>query len=518
MPRGLQNRLQGVKSLPGGFDSHVLPPLFKEVGGMKKKELLRRLPKIDEIMRQESLVVLSEEKGSLLVTNAVRSVTAELRASILDLGDEDAGTAVLESLSPEAVAKAAAKRIAEDEKLRLFPLINATGTILHTNLGRAPLCREAVENVARVSAGYSDLEYNVLKGKRGSRHDLVGELIAELTGAEDAMVVNNNAAATMIVLASMGRGKEIIVSRGELVEIGGAFRIPDIMMQSGAYLQEVGTSNKTKASDYENAIITGEMLEAGSYERDPRAAKRFETGALMKVHKSNYDIVGFTEEASLEELVEIGEKYGLPVIFDMGNGLMLDMSEYGLSEPNIPASLATGIDVMLFSGDKLLGGPQAGIIAGKKKYIKAMKKHPLARAMRVDKMTFAALEATLMKYRDPEVAVRDIPVLRMIAASGDELRARADRLAEAIKEVNSSIVTEIVPVEDQIGGGSAPMVRLPGWAVSVREGSRSADKTERRLRKADIPVIARISGDRVLLCVRTIAENEFEKVAAAFKR
>ena len=481
---------------------------------MTKKELLRGLPKIDEVLKQESLVVLSEEKGDLTVTEAVRSVIADLRASILDLTDGKAEGFDASVLEIEAVAEAAEAKVLRDEELNLYPLINATGTILHTNLGRAPLCKDAVENVARVSKGYSDLEYNVPKGKRGSRHDLVGGLIAELTGAEDAMVVNNNAAATMIVLASIGAGKEIVVSRGELVEIGGAFRIPDIMRQSGAYLQEVGTSNKTKASDYENAIVTKEQAEAGL--TDARGGRRFETGALMKVHRSNYDIVGFTEEATLEELVEIGKKHDLPVIFDMGNGLMLDMSEYGLAEPNIPASLATGIDVMLFSGDKLLGGPQAGIIVGKKKYIKAMKKHPLARAMRVDKMTFAALEATLMKYRDPKVALRDIPVLSMIAATSDEMRAKAERLADAIKRVDPEISIEFVPVEDQIGGGSAPMVRLPGWAVSVRDGNKSADRTERKLRKAEVPVVARINEDRLLLCVRTIAEDEIETVAKAF--
>lgn len=485
---------------------------------MTKKELLRGLPKIDEVLKQESLVVLSEEKGDLMVTEAVRSVIAGLRASILDLSDKKAEEFDASALEIEAVAEAAEAKVLRDEELNLYPLINATGTILHTNLGRAPLCRDAVENVARVSRGYSDLEYNVPKGKRGSRHDLVSELIAELTGAEDAMVVNNNAAATMIVLASMGAGKEIVVSRGELVEIGGAFRIPDIMMQSGAYLQEVGTSNKTKASDYENAIITKEQAEDAMYGMDPRGGMRFETGALMKVHKSNYDIVGFTEEASLEELVEIGKKHDLPVIFDMGNGLMLDMSAYGLNEPNIPASLATGIDVMLFSGDKLLGGPQAGIIVGKKKYIKAMKKHPLARAMRVDKMTFAALEATLMKYRDPKVALRDIPVLNMIAASGEDMRAKAERLADAIKRVNPALSLELVPVEDQIGGGSAPMVRLPGWAVSVKDSMKSADRTERKLRKAEVPVVARINEDRLLLCVRTIAEDELETVAEALRK
>ncbi len=500
---------------------------------MNKNELLRRLPKIDEVLKEGSLIILSEEKGSLLVTEAVRSVISNMRQNILGLKDDDLaqldaaaengeeGKAALDRFFSQfgtaSVAAAAAERLAEEEELNLFPLINATGTILHTNLGRAPLCKDAVENVARVSRGYSDLEYNVGKGARGSRHDIVSGLIAELTGAEDAMVVNNNASATMIVLAAMGAGKEIIVSRGELVEIGGAFRIPDIMAQSGAYLQEVGTSNKTKPSDYEKAIMTGEMLAADPAPKGPRGALRFETGALMKVHKSNYDIVGFTEEAELEDLVEIGKRYGLPVIFDMGNGLMLDMSEYGLREPNIPASLATGIDVMLFSGDKLLGGPQAGIIVGKKKYISMMKKHPLARAMRVDKMTFAALEATLLKYRDPEIAIRDIPVLNMIAGSSEDMKDKAERLAEVIRAALPRAGAEIVPVEDQIGGGSAPMVRLPGWAVAVSIGGKSADSIERRLRKADVPVVARISEDRLLLCVRTIFEDEFELVAEALK-
>ena len=468
-------------------------------------------------MRQESLVVLAEEKGDLIVTDAVREVIAAKRAEILELIDETADLYDLQSLELSSVADAAELRVAENEKMKLFPLINATGTILHTNLGRAPLCRDVIENVAKVSTSYSSLEYNVKQGKRGSRHDLVNDLIKELTGAEDAMVVNNNAAATMIALAALGRGKEVIVSRGELVEIGGSFRIPDIMMQSGAYLTEVGTSNKTKASDYEAAIITKEEAEDIDWEELDRGMSRFETGAIMKVHKSNYDIVGFTEEASLEELVSIGKKHDIPVIYDMGNGLMMDMSEYGIREPNVPASLAAGVDVMLFSGDKLLGGPQAGIIVGKKEYIKAMKQHPLARAMRVDKMTFAALEATLKKYKDPSLALRDIPILRMISESKDVMRARAEKLSDAIRTANADMVCEIVEVEDQIGGGAAPMVRLLGVAVSVQDGGKSADTTERKLRKAEIPVIARINEDRLLLCVRTVNDDEIEMICEALK-
>lgn len=483
---------------------------------MNKKELLRGIPKIDEILNQEPLFMLSDIHGASVVKDAARAVIDDLRQNILAL-DEEAANAFDEAMmSIEAAVNATMEKLSEDEEYNLHPVINATGTILHTNLGRAPLCEDAVKNVVEVSKGYSNLEYNVSEGKRGSRHDIVGKLIAELTGAEDAMVVNNNAAATMIVLASMGAGKEIVVSRGELVEIGGAFRIPDIMEQSGAFLQEIGTTNKTKISDYEKAIVRAEDLDKLNV--NPRKGARYETGALMKVHKSNYDICGFTEEATLEELVELGRKTGLPVIYDMGNGLMLDMCEYGLREPNVPASLGTGIDVILFSGDKLLGGPQAGIIAGKKEYIKAMKKHPLARAMRVDKMTFAALEATLRKYKDERLALRDIPILSMISASKEEMYAKADKLASAIKLRNKDMFVDVVEVEDQIGGGSAPMVRLPGYAVTVSDEKKSAKALERRLRKAETPVVARIHDDQLLLCVRTIMEEEFDAVASAFEK
>ena len=468
---------------------------------MNKKELLRGIPKVDEVLNEEPLFMLSKSYGQSVIKEATREVIDGLRQRIIAIEDETGDvedSALIEALEIKAVVNAVMTYLGEREQFNLYHVINATGTILHTNLGRAPLCRDAVDNVARVSAGYSNLEYNVPEGKRGSRHDIVSELIAELTGAEDAMVVNNNAAATMIVMASMGAGKEIIVSRGELVEIGGAFRIPDIMEQSGSTLREIGCTNKTKPSDYVDAINE-------------------ETAALMKVHKSNYEICGFTEEATLEELVEIGKEYKLPVIYDMGNGLMLDMSQYGLREPNVPASLATGIDVMLFSGDKLLGGPQAGIIVGKKKYIKAMKKHPLARAMRVDKMTFAALEATLKKYRDPIIAKRDIPILNMISADAEAMRDKAELLAGKIKEHNEEVITEIVEVEDQIGGGSAPMVRLPGFAVSVHKTDKSAKSIERKLRKAEVPIIARIHDDQLLLCVRTILDSDLELVSSAFK-
>lgn len=464
---------------------------------MNKRDILRRIPKVDEVLQKEPLFVFFEDKGQSVVTEAAREAIDALRAEIMKAGDDELDSFDVSRLSADAVALEAVRVLEENDANNLIAAINATGTILHTNLGRAPLCKEAVENVARVSKGYSNLEYDVKAGKRGSRHDIVSEILAELTGAEDAMMVNNNASATMLVLSTMGAGKECVVSRGELVEIGGAFRIPDIMEQSGATLKEVGTTNKTKISDYEKA-----------YDEE-------RTGAFMKVHKSNYDVVGFTEEATLEELVELGREKNVPVIYDMGNGLMVDMSAYGLSEPNVPASLATGIDVILFSGDKLLGGPQAGIIAGKAEWIKKMKKHPLARAIRVDKMTFAAMEETLKKYRDEKVALRDIPVLSMISASPEEMKAKAERLLKVIEEKTEAYSLEVAAVEDQIGGGSAPMVRLPGYAVSVTSDSCTTKAIERLLRKSSIPVIARINDDRLLLCVRTIMEDEFDAVAEA---
>lgn len=464
---------------------------------MNKRDILRRIPKVDEVLQKEPLFVFFEEMGQTVVTEAARNCIDNLRAEILALTDETCESFDETKLTTDAVCESVITELNENDTNNLIAAINATGTILHTNLGRAPLCKEAVENVVRVSRGYSNLEYDVKAGHRGSRHDIVSKVLCELTGAEDAMMVNNNASATMLVLSAMAEGKECVVSRGELVEIGGAFRIPDIMEQSGATLKEVGTTNKTKIGDYEKAY---------NEER---------TGAFMKVHKSNYDVVGFTEEATLEQLVELGKEKNVPVIYDMGNGLMVDMSAYGLAEPNVPASLNTGIDVILFSGDKLLGGPQAGIIAGKAEWIQKMKKHPLARAIRVDKMTFAAMEETLKKYRDEKVALRDIPVLSMISASKEDMKAKAESLKAVIENNTDKYNLEIVEVLDQIGGGSAPMVRLPGYAVAVTSDGSTTKGIERLLRKNDMPVIARINDDRLLLCVRTIMEEEFEEIAKA---
>lgn len=456
-----------------------------------RQSILREIPKIDELLLDEQLIFFMESTPRAVIVNAAREITERVRTEIL-VGNRK------EAPDRQEMVSDIRALVEGKKKHSLRHLVNASGVILHTNLGRANLCQEAVKGVLEVADSYSNLEYDIAKGARGSRHDHVGEIISRITGAEAAMVVNNNAAATMLCLSAMACGKEVIVSRGELVEIGGSFRIPDIMEQSGAHLKEVGTTNKTKLSDYRNAFA----LEL--------------TGALMKVHTSNYRIVGFTQEASLTELAGLAAQLSLPLIYDMGSGLMVDLSRYGVDEPSVGAALRDGADVVLFSGDKLLGGPQAGILIGKKEYIDRMKRHPLARAFRVDKMTLAALEATFFEYLDTEGAKKNIPVLSMITVPEAELKARAGWLKEKILEKAPAFTVETSECTDQIGGGSAPTTRLSGQAVLVSGGGFSAERLERLLRKAEIPVIARVAHDKVLLSVRTIREHELDLVARAF--
>jgi len=456
-----------------------------------RQSLLRGLPKIDELLLDEQLVFFMESTPRAVAVDTAREIIDDLRKDILS-GEKE------EIPDRDEIVSEICERITGKKKHNLRTLINATGVVLHTNLGRANLCHAAVESVLSVADSYSNLEYDIKKGARGSRHDHVEKIITRITGAEAAMVVNNNAAATMLCLSAMAAGKEVITSRGELVEIGGSFRIPDIMEQSGAHLKEVGTTNKTKPSDYRNAF-------------DPE-----KTGAFMKVHTSNYRIVGFTQEVTLKEMVALGKEYDLPVIYDMGSGLMADLTRYGVDEPTVIDALNDGADVVLFSGDKLLGGPQGGILIGKKEYIDKMKKHPLARAFRVDKMTLAAMEATFFEYLDMEDAKRNIPVLRMITIPEEELIQKAELIRNAIETATDHFALNICSCKDQVGGGSAPTVKLSGVAVSVSSETLSAEKLERLLRKADIPVIVRVAHDEVLLSVRTIREEEIPAVASAF--
>ncbi len=451
------------------------------------KEIIRKLPKVDEVLGTAQVAVFEGVLPHGLILDTVREVLDERRTAILAGCEVEPFFVGLEDVAGDVAARLSSKCAGN-----LKPVINATGVVLHTNLGRARLSEAARTAVDRVASSYCNLEYDIEKGKRGHRHDLVEKIICRITGAEAAMAVNNNAAATMLCLSAMGRGREVIVSRGELVEIGGSFRVPEIMEESGCTLREVGTTNKTKISDYEKAVWD-------------------ETAALMKVHTSNYRIMGFTEDVSLSQLVKLGREKNLPVIFDMGNGLIVDLSGYGIDEPNVEASLKTGIDVILFSGDKLLGGPQCGIIAGKKEYVDMMKRHPLARAFRVDKMTLAALEMTFRAYYDRDKALNEIPVLKDITASPAELKMKAEAFAQRIRDekaIDAEIGVE--PIEDQVGGGSAPTVKLKGWAVSLKSERVKPEKLERLLRKQEPAAIIRMGHDKAYLDVRTLGDDDMD--------
>ena len=373
----------------------------------------------------------------------------------------------------------------------LRPVLNATGVVLHTNLGRAPLAPEAADRVRQIAVSYSNLEYDLDEGERGSRYAPLLSLLRSLTGAEDAVVVNNNAAAVLLVLTALAQGREAIVSRGELVEIGGGFRIPDVMRQSGAKLVEVGTTNRTHLGDYEKAISA-------------------DTGLLLKVHKSNFAQIGFTEEVSAYALGALGRRTGIPVFEDLGSGALVSIEGEGISaEPTVSSAVAAGVDLVAFSGDKLLGGPQAGIVLGRSDLLSRVKSHPLNRALRVDKMTVAALEATLELYRDGRVD--QIPAHRLLKQGPDELRARADRLHSLLR--NRGIDCRVEPTEGQVGGGAMPRSAPVSYACALE--ARSPQLIQERLRSADPPVIARVFAERLLLDVRCLDEEDLDSVAAA---
>lgn len=458
-------------------------------------KLLRKLPKVDELLMNEKVIEASSGLLREQVVDVIRTVIETVRKEIL--GSDEA---LDESyVSYDMVADKVIQAVRNSHVKSLRRVINGTGVVLHTNLGRAKLSKSAMEAVAEVADKYSTLEYDPAKGGRGSRHVHVEKVIEKITGAEAAMVVNNNAAATTICLAAMGRGKEMIISRGELVEIGGSFRIPEIMEESGAHLAEVGTTNKAKLSDYRGRINEN-------------------TGAIMKVHTSNYKIIGFTEEVPLKELVKLGREENLPVIYDMGSGLMINLRDYGIEEPTVREAMADGADIILFSGDKLLGGPQGGVIIGKKKYIDMMKSHPLARILRVDKMTLSAMEATFKEYYDDENAKEKIPVLSMLTRSEEKLKTDAEKLLEMIKKEAPALDAKVEATEDVVGGGSAPATVLKGYSVSVQWNEASSQEIERRLRMDALPIIVRINHDKVLFDVRTIAEDEYRIIADRLKR
>lgn len=458
----------------------------------KKEELFRKIPKVDTLLKEKEIQELCSAYGHGAVVDEIRQCLEELRRSAIESPELFASK--MEGLGAQII-----KKVKETDALSVCKVFNATGIILHTNLGRAPLGKRQLEAVLETFGGYSNLEYNLETGKRGKRWEHYAGEISEITGSGGAIAVNNNAAAVTLILSTLTRGKEVIVSRGELIEIGGRFRIPEVMEQSGAILRETGCTNRTRISDYEKAINEN-------------------TGALLKVHTSNYKIMGFTEEVSVEELVELGEKYHLPVIVDLGSGVLVNLEKYGLPhEPTVQETLKKGADLVCFSGDKLLGGPQAGIIAGKKTYIKAMENHPLMRAFRLDKCTIAALEATFREYRDEERAVKNIPVLRMITTPVNEVRERAQAVCEALKRAGVKERVEVQKSRAMLGGGSMPTEEIPSYAVTVMPKSESCEALAARMRSLPVPIIVHIKNDRVILDMRTVSEEELHEFTEELK-
>ena len=451
-----------------------------------KPELLRALPKMDLLLARPALA--GSPLPYALRRQAARQVLDEYRAAL-----RAGALSAVPGL--DELEQSVLRRGAELARPALGRVINATGVVLHTNLGRAPLSPRAAAAVGEAARGYSNLEYDLSARRRGRRGAAVESLLCALTGAEAALVVNNNAAAVMLILGAMTKGKEVVISRGELVEIGGSFRVPEIMEQSGSILVEVGSTNKTHLSDYEKAITEN-------------------TGAFLKVHTSNFRILGFTESVPTKDMVEVAHAHGLPVIHDLGSGVFVNLEQFGiLDEPTVQQCLDAGVDVLSFSGDKLLGGPQAGIIIGKKKYIDQMKKHPLTRALRVDKMTLAALEATLRLYLDPRDAMEEIPTLKMLAVTLEQMEAKANRLRDAIAAKSSGCALSVIEELGQVGGGSVPTQMLKSRVVAIVPSAISVMELEKRLRACPVPVIGRINKDQYLLDVRTIEESDFDLVA-----
>ena len=454
-----------------------------------RKTLLRNLPKINE------LILLLEKNGihdlapREIVLETCRNVVQKLREIIIEAKEKDLQKISLDAAS---VAGDVERMIKGFYCYHLVRVVNATGVILHTNLGRAPLCPEALDRILEVGRGYSNLEFDLTKGERGQRYDHVSSLICALTGAEDALIVNNNAAAVLLVLNTLAEGKESIVSRGELIEIGGEFRIPEIMSKSGSILCEVGTTNRTRLADYENAISSA-------------------TGLILKVHTSNFRIVGFTEEAEIISLVALGKKHAIPVMDDLGSGCLIDLDKYGLQhEPTVRDVLSAGVDVVTFSGDKLLGGPQAGIIAGKKEILTKIKKNPLNRALRIDKFTLAALEATLMQYLQPASVTQKLRPLQALTEPVVAVKKRARKLLSKLQKANLGLL-EFNLHEDfaAAGGGSLPTQKIPSVLVGIKNKKMPASRMEEKLRKIEVPIIVRVDKDKILIDLRTVAEDEF---------
>lgn len=460
---------------------------------LNKNDILKNLPKVDSVMAE----VLKDSAFDLIprsvLLKSVRETIDEERKRILTSGASD-----LKDVDEPEIMRRIRLKSQKAMRPNLLPLVNATGVVIHTNLGRSRLCKEALENINMVARGYSNLEFDLETGKRGIRYAAVEDIICEISGAEAAMVVNNNAAAVLLCLDTLARGKEAIVSRGELVEIGGSFRIPDVMTKSGAILREIGTTNRTHLKDYEAAVNEN-------------------TALILKVHTSNFAVIGFTSDVPLKELAELGKKRSIPVMEDLGSGTFIDFSRYGMVyEPTVQESVASGADIVTFSGDKLLGGPQAGIIVGKKEIIAEIRKNQMTRALRIDKMTLAGLESTLRLYRDEKEAMAKIPTLRMLVMPLETIEAKAFGLKSELETIKDPALNiRILPISSKAGGGSLPAQNLPSRGIGISVKNLSASRIENEMRRNDPPVIGRIEEETFIMDLRTIEPDEFSIIREA---
>lgn len=450
---------------------------------------LKKIPKMDQLLNKNEVKRELEKTKRIYVIEALREALDEIREALIQ--------EKINEFEEEDILETFYKILELKKSDRLKRVINCTGVVIHTNLGRSILSERAAQKVYEIASSYNNLEYDLKEGRRGERYSHIEDIIKRLTGAEAALVVNNNAAAVMLTLNTLCSEKEAVVSRGQLVEIGGSFRIPEVMKLSGTILREVGTTNRTHIKDYKDAVNEN-------------------TGALLKVHTSNYRILGFTIEPSIEEIVKIGQDNNIPVIEDIGSGTLLDMARFGLpEEPTVIESLKKGIDIVTFSGDKLLGGPQAGIIVGRKALIDKMKKNQLLRALRVDKMTLGALEATLTEYLEENDAVANIPTLKMLSVSYENLGKKALRLKRKLSKIEGLSIT-LMDDFSTVGGGSMPLSQIRSRVLSIAFNNMSADLLEKKLRDNIVPVITRINQDKVIMDIRTVQDKDFTDIYNAF--
>ncbi len=461
------------------------------------QQVLRKIPSVDEILSRPEIAGLLKIHPRTVVLEAIRKGLGQLREEILSKAPSKIDDS---TLSFERLFPIIQRGIELQVQPRLRRVINATGVVIHTNLGRSPLHPLALQHLIEISKTYSNLEYDLNLGERGDRYSHVEETLCRLSGADSALVVNNNAGAVLLALNTLAEGREVIVSRGELVEIGGAFRSPDVMKRSGALLKEVGTTNRTHLNDYQKAISS-------------------QTALLLKVHTSNFRVMGFTSSVPLQDLVQLGKQHELPVMEDLGSGCFFDLSQYGLErEVTVPEVVGTGVDVVTFSGDKLLGGPQAGILLGKKSVMDAMKANPLTRALRIDKLTLAALESTLLLHLDEKKAMEEIPTLRMLGLDLSKLKRRARRLLKRLSGVIKGAEIDLREDVSQVGGGALPLQDLPTMTVIIKPRNFSVNKLEENLRKGDPPIICRINKDELVFDMRTVFDEEIPLLAQGIEK